>query len=216
MKALRQGDEDARLAFSYNTFSIHTQPKIGNLNEYMDSLGYDSPQEKQQLDLILADGITQFEKTWGFSSKSFIASCYIWNSEIEKTLLNYGVNYLQGMVIQFEPGQAKGKYKKKYHYLGQRNSLGQFYLVRNAFFEPNEFIDFDWVNDCLNRISFAFRWNKPAVISSHRKNYIGFIDPSNRDRNLRLLKILLTGILEKWPDVEFMTSDQLGELMSRK
>lgn len=217
MNALRRGDEDARLAFMHNIFSIHTPPKLDNLFEYMDSLGYDSLSEKEQIHQAITEGLSLFEKIWGFTSKSFIAPCYIWSSDIEKTLFKYGVNYIQGMVIQSEPELIAGrKYKKKYHYQGQKNSLGQRYLVRNAFFEPSEFLDFDWVFDCLNRISFAFRWNKPAIISSHRKNFIGFIDPSNRDRNLRLLKILLTEIVHRWHEVEFMTSDQLGDLMNSK
>jgi hypothetical protein len=214
MNALRRGDKDSRSVFMYNMFSVHTLPKPDNMNEYMDSLGYDSLSEKAQLDQVLTEGLSLFEKIWGFTSKSFIASCYIWNSDFEKTLFRYGVNYIQGMLIQSEPELIDGrKYKKKYHYQGQKNSLGQRYLVRNAFFEPNEITHFDWVCDCLNRISFAFRWNKPAIISSHRKNYIGYIDPSNRERNLRLLKILITEILHRWPEVEFMTSDQLGDLM---
>jgi hypothetical protein len=158
-----------------------------------------------------------FEKIWGFSSKSFIASCYIWNSDIEKTLYQNGVKYIQGIVYQSIPTlSSKKPYNKKYHYQGQKNSYGQRYLVRNAFFEPCELIDSDFVNDCLHRISLAFKRNKPAVIGSHRKNFIGFIDPSNRDCNLRMFKTLLTEIIHRWPDVEFMTSDKLGDLMNRE
>jgi hypothetical protein len=47
-------------------------------------------------------------------------------------------------------------------------------------------------------------------------NFIGFIDPANRDRNLPLLKKLFTEILKKCPDVEFMNSTQLGDLISRQ
>jgi hypothetical protein len=215
MKALQLGDKDTITAFMQNMFSIHTLPKRDNINEYMDSLGYDSPAEKVQLDRVITEGLSLFEKTWGFTSRSFIASCYIWHSDMEKILSDYGVKYIQGMVIQREPVlNSPPSYKKKYHYQGQGNSLGQRYLVRNAFFEPSDFTKFDWVCDCLNRISFAFRWNKPAIISSHRKNFIGFIDPSNRDRNLRLFKILINEILKRWPDTEFMTSVQLGDLMN--
>jgi hypothetical protein len=72
----------------------------------------------------------------------------------------------------------------------------------------------DWVDSCLGEINAAFRWRKPAVISSHRVNYIGAHYPDNRDRGLRELKRLLKAIVQKWPEVEFMTSAELGELMS--
>jgi len=104
-------------------------------------------------------------------------------------------------------------YKKKYHYQGERNRYGQRYLIRNVFFEPSTNPTFNWVDDCLHRIETAFRWQKPAIISSHRVNFIGFIKQQNREVNLALLHQLLQSIIKRWPDVEFMSSDQLGDLM---
>ena len=65
----------------------------------------------------------------------------------------------------------------------------------------------------MEEIRVAFKWGKPAVISSHRVNYVGSIDPSNRDNGLDKLKKLLNKVLKKWPDVEFMTSAELGDLI---
>jgi hypothetical protein len=42
------------------------------------------------------------------------------------------------------------------------------------------------------------------------------MDADYRDKNLAQLKILLFEILKKWPEVEFMTSSELGETMQRK
>lgn len=60
----------------------------------------------------------------------------------------------------------------------------------------------------------AFRWNKTAIISTHRINFIGLIDNRNREKNLKLFKILLSEIVKRWPDVEFITSEQLGDIIS--
>jgi len=38
----------------------------------------------------------------------------------------------------------------------------------------------------------------------------------NRGQNLKLFKDLLSKILQKWPDVEFMTSAQLAQLITEK
>ena len=102
----------------------------------------------------------------------------------------------------------------KRHYLGQRSKNGQRYLVRNCFFEPSENQYKSWVESCLREIDISFRWRKPAIISIHRVNFIGFINPKNRDLNLPQFEQLLYEILKKWPDVEFMTSDQLGDLIA--
>jgi hypothetical protein len=72
----------------------------------------------------------------------------------------------------------------------------------------------DWVNDCLKEIEIAFRWRKPAIISSHRVNYIGFLDPQNREKGLEQLEKLLEKMLRRWPEIEFMTSVELGDLIS--
>ena len=58
-----------------------------------------------------------------------------------------------------------------------------------------------------------FFWHKPANISSHRVNYIGFLHPENRENSLRKLEELLAKMLKKWPDIEFMTSEELGDLI---
>ncbi len=117
-------------------------------------------------------------------------------------------------MIQQIPTGTFGKYKKKVHFLGKRNSFGQRYLIRNCFFEPSLSGSADAVERCMARIAIAFRWNKPAVICSHRINYIGSLDRSNREKSLALLKELLEKIIHKWPEVEFMTSDKLGDIIA--
>jgi hypothetical protein len=69
----------------------------------------------------------------------------------------------------------------------------------------------NWIESCINDIEIAFRWKKPAIVSSHRVNYIGHLSKDNREMGLSQLTDLLGAILKKWPDVEFMSSEQLGE-----
>jgi hypothetical protein len=217
LKALQENDKAAHLAFEQNMFSVHAErgPKV--VNEYMDALDADSAEELNAKPAIVEEGLHLFKKIWGFSSKSFIAPCYIWDTSLEMLLAQHDVKYIQGMVIQLEPVLEKGyQYKRKYHYQGQRNKTGQHYLIRNAFFEPSTNPGFDWVSDCLHRIEVAFRWKKPAVISTHRLNFMGGLRPENRDDNLALFSSLLKKITQRWPGVEFMSSVQLGDLIQTK
>jgi hypothetical protein len=218
MSALQQGNKPALAAFEQNMFSLHAEAMPSNKFEFMDALDCDSPEELNQLSGVLSEGLEMFKQLWGYDSKSFIANCYVWSREIEPFLKQGGVQYIQGVVYQTEPVPVKErKYKRIYHFQGQSNSYGQRYLVRNAFFEPlHAQPGFDPVSDCLKRVNAAFYWGKPAIISSHRLNYIGFIHPENRDKNLKLLQQLIKSIITKWPDVEFMTSDQLGDIISNK
>ena len=72
------------------------------------------------------------------------------------------------------------------------------------------------MDSCLSEIEISFKWKKPAIISSHRVNYVGGLSLKNRDNGLIQLEKLLIMITKKWPDVEFMTSNELGYLIEGK
>lgn len=210
MEALKKRSPEILYAFDCNT----TFSGDGDYN-FMEVLDYNTPSDLFKMKESLAEGLDIFEDIFGYRSKSFIPPCYTWNSDVEKVLYEGGVKYIQGLVVQSIPTGSFGNYKKKYHFLGKRNALGQYFLIRNAFFEPSLNEIPDPVEECLNRIKIAFRWNKPAIISSHRINYMGELDVSNREKNLKLFDELLRKMIKRWPEVEFMTSDGLGELIER-
>ena len=113
--------------------------------------------------------------------------------------------------VHREPG-GSGVRNTKIRWLGKRNKYGQRYMTRNCFFEPST-PGKDWVDTCLHEIATAFRWRKPAIISSHRVNYIGALEESNRDHGLLKLRELLDSIIRRWPETEFVSSDQLGQMI---
>ena len=65
-------------------------------------------------------------------------------------------------------------------------------------------------------MEIAFRYNNPAIISGHRVNFSGHIEPSIREFGIGELNKLLNRIVKRWPEVEFMSSVQLGELINNK
>jgi hypothetical protein len=209
MEALRKRTPNMMFTFENET----TFSGDGDYN-FMEVLDYNTTADLDLMRESLADGLDIFESIFGYRSSSFIPPCYTWSSALEEALHIGGVRYMQGLLIQQVPTGKFGHYKRKYHFLGDRNKFGQYYLVRNCFFEPSLSSQSDEVDRCLARIAIAFRWHKPAVISSHRINYIGALDGSNRDRSLAMLKRLLNAIIRKWPDVEFLTSDKLGDLIA--
>lgn len=216
MKALRDGDEIARLCFSQRHFSLTKDASPRVTARYMDAFANANPDTLKEETIILKEAAGSFEKTYGFRSKSFIAPCYTWRKELEPVMKECGIEYLQGLAFQQIPVEDEPlKCKTKYHYFGQRNKLGQTYLVRNAFFEPYKGDAIDWTAECLKRVSIAFKCHKPAIISTHRLNFIGSLDMSYRDKNLEKFKALLISIKKNWPDVEFMSSDDLGQIIHK-
>lgn len=212
LKALQRGDKNVQRAFDLEMISISSEPSQMRFG-YMEALDYFSPEEKAEKQAVIKEGLELFCQTFGYSSRSFIASCYVWDKEIEQMLYKNGVQYIQGVAQQLIP-QIKNNahsYKKRYHYIGQKNNLSQLYLTRNTYFEPCLLPEkTDHIGYCLKRMEIAFKLKKPAIIASHRLNFIGGIHPENRVRNLKLFGDLLVKITQKWPTVEFMTSDELG------
>ena len=181
---------------------------------FMEVLDYDTPEDIADMKESIIEGLNIFERIFGYRSKSFVPPCYVWDSSIENSLNSGGVKYLQGLVVQSIPTGSFGNYKKKYHYLGEKNYLNQYFLIRNCYFEPSLTRNEDSVSSCLNRIKIAFNWHKPAIICTHRINFIGSLIERNRNDNLSLLKDLIGQIIRSWPDVEFITSDQLGDVIA--
>jgi hypothetical protein len=126
-------------------------------------------------------------------------------------LQKIGVKYLTRYKIQNYP-LGDGKFEKQFNWLGKSNNLGQIYLTRNASFEPSS-DDSDWVDSCMAEIENAFLWRKPAVISTHRVNYVSNIDADNAASGLVNLDKLLLRIIKSYPDIEFVTSAELGNLI---
>jgi hypothetical protein len=215
MNALQKEEKITRIAFDYGTFGLSPGVNSGIKGNYMGAFNSGLSQDIKEYNKLLQEGLNQFEKLFGYKSKSFIPTTYTWSPDIEPVLMSNGVKYLQGMVHQRIPLDDDTNFKyKKNNFTGYKSKVGLLYVTRNAYFEPSQNQSFDWVSDCLNRTKIAFRWRKPVIISMHRLNVIGAIDENNRTRNLKLLKELLTTIKTKWPEVEFMSSDELGDVIS--
>jgi len=217
LRLLKNGIPDYRVAFDYETFAVSSKFSEMVDNNVLAAFDYNNEVDKSFILDSIENGFDLFEKIFGFKSVSIIAPCYVWDKSIESITNTMGVRYLQTTIIQNIAGTGNNfRYKKKYNIIGRNNFFGQTYLGRNSYFEPSTDWQYDWVSKCLQKIEFAFRWGKPAVISMHRLNFIGSVFPENRKRNLEALKSLLNKAIEKWPDIEFLNSQQLGDLITNK
>lgn len=170
--------------------------------------------ENEHFNDIIRDGLEAFEKVYGYRSTHFNPPGGREHPIIHKALKENGIKYLDTPLIKHEH-QGKGKYKRVFNYTGKETELGQVYLVRNVVFEPTQSRDVDWVSFAMDQIEAAFRWNRPAIISSHRVNFCGHIDEENRTEGIQALKKLLAKIIDCWPEVEFMAANELGSLIDK-
>jgi len=216
MRALRKNNGNARVAFDYRMFDLSESNRISE-DSFMEAFNFESEAELDFQNESIIDGLRLFEQIFGYRSITFIAPCNIWSRNLNRTLISNGVKAIQGGWYQFEPNAGMDhKFKKIFHYTGQKNDLGLRFLIRNASFELSQFPNFNFIDDVLLRMKIAFRWGKPVIIGSHRLNFIGFIDQKNRERNLPIFQKLLQEIVREWPDIEFISSDNLVKEIYRK
>ena len=210
MEALQRKDETILKAFGHRMCGLTPKSNMQLGNQYMVSLRSKTPERQQSVLNRLEEGLSLFEQLWGYKSKSFVAPCYTWNKEIEHILALNGVELIQ------TSRQATLSHTGKvcFHFLGEKNNLGQVYSIRNCSFEPSIGLRTNEVSACMNEVRQAFKENRPAIISSHRINYVSGLDLSNRENNLRALDLLLKQILLEFPDVAFLSSDQMVDILS--
>jgi hypothetical protein len=210
LNALRSNDSYTHLAFNSEVYGI--APSSDSSEYYMAALDYPSDTKNNYLQECLNQGLDIFREYFKFLPLSFIPPCYICSLDVINYLDKKGVKGLQGKVFHFLPIKTKNgkrKYKKMFRVSGYHKTSNRVNLVRNVFFEPCSDQHFDFVSNALKRIETAFSWKKPAIISTHRVNYIGSIEPKNRQNSLNKLDLLLRGIIKQWPDVEFISSHDL-------
>jgi hypothetical protein len=216
MEALRLGLQETRLAFDHNMFGLSLHISTENRKSYLQAYDVHDDSGLDQIRMIISEGLLLFRSILGYPARTFIAPNYTWPIRIEKDLAAWGVKYIKGGIIQSAPVPDTHINKRVRHYTGQRNSEGQFHIERNCEFEPSLYPGRDSVNECLSQVARAFKWHKPAVITSHRVNYIGSIVESNRDRTLEQLRMLLMKLKQNWPDIVFMAAEELGDLIADK
>ena len=219
MRALQSGNKTTIFALNNHVTGIPMKGIGGeNVPSFQAAFDIDTLDDLEYQKEVISTGLDLFEQIYGFRTKFFVPTNGYFNNTLEKDLFNSGIKYIDTAKRQEEP-VGDGTYRINTRYIGDQNKYGQIYLTRNCFFEPAATgfevpANYDWINYCLKEIEIAFRWHKPATISSHRVNYIGYLHPENRENGLRQLSELLSRMLKRWPDIEFMTSSELGDLIT--
>jgi len=209
-------DSDAQLMAllknrSYTSLPVREAIKVSNLAAF----DFWEFNENDAFHDLIIDGLNRFGEVFGNRAVHFTPPVYRYHPVLNSTLKENGISMIDTALVKQEH-QGEGNYKRKFSYTGKRSAEGLLFLVRNVVFEPTEERGIDWVTYSLNQIEAAFLMKKPAIISSHRVNFSGHIDPGNREKGLGALSKLLGRITERWPEVEFMAANELGDLIKMK
>jgi hypothetical protein len=209
--AMRLEDRNTYLAFNERMWGfVPDQIKWPGLDFQAAFLLLD-PKEIEVQKKVIEEGLDLFEKILGYRAEYFVPPNGHFNNILNKSLSENGIRFR--CVGQIQPETIGfGRFRKTLNWLGKNDRNYITYINRNCSFEPSISSE-NSIDSCLKEISIAFNWHKPAIISTHRVNYIGALRPDNRDNGLRKLMGLLKRIIKLWPDVEFMSTNELGKFM---
>lgn len=213
MEELQDKNSFARKAFEHEFFFLSpeylTNPKRGR------GLSASFDVWDQNDDLLVKEiaksSLDIFSDLYGYQSKVFTPPAIFYNPNLEKTLVENGIEWLD-IGRFFKVPLVGGGERYQYNYLGRKKKSGLKILVRNAMFESNMSDNSDGVFECLRTIEQAFEARQPALISNHRASFVGGIDIKNREKGLKALDHLFSEIIARWGDVEFVSIAELDKL----
>lgn len=211
---LKKRDEQLLTALKNKSFTSIADDEYPTMSA-MAELDFWDVNENENLKPVLKEGLDLFEEVYGYRSTYFTPPVFSIHHSLFQTLKDNRIQFLDLALLRNEH-QGLNAYKKSFNYIGKKTKEDLTIMVRNVVFEPTEERGIDWVDFTMQQIETAFRWNKPAIISSHRVNFCGHIDAQNREKGLAVLKELLQKIVAKWPDAEFMSADELADYLKNK
>jgi hypothetical protein len=168
-------------------------------------------EENTSLKKIAKDGYRRFEEVYGYKPTHFMAPTARVSDSVLEQLADLGILVSDKPLVE-KNHIDQGEFEQRYHFTGKKHLKNLKLIVRNVVFEPTERTNA--VEIALAQVSAAFRLNKPAIISSHRVNFCGLIKEENRNVGLNGLKKLLKAITVKYPDVEFISSEEFVKLLT--
>lgn len=207
---LRTGSEDLRINLENDSLAaLADEPAMPGVG-FTHAFGLHDSSELPRHRDILSDGLDLFEKTWGFRSTTFAPPAMKLHPSLDEVALAGGVLALD-KPLRCTRTMGDGTSRREINHSGRQGGQNHLTIVRNVVFEPCADMGFEPITRAMQQIIAAFRWSKPAIISSHRVNFCGHLDKVNRKQGLSALKNLLDCIVERWPDVEFVGVDELAE-----
>ncbi len=157
--------------------------------------------ELDELSGIIRSGADCFAQEFGFPAQIYCPTNNIFHPRLYAAVRDAGCAAIIRHVRNVEP-DGRGGVRSVWGTRGVADA-GLQSFGRNCVFEPIQQLG---VDHALAGIASAFAWGVPAVISTHRANYVGGINPAIRDYGLHSLRMLLKEISRRWPEACFVSS----------
>lgn len=156
----------------------------------------------------VTEEITMFEKLFHQTPRVAVPNTFVWTAEVEQAWAAQGVCFVVTPGMRYTARDEQGKLVGDNVQLrnGQQGAAGIMYLVRDVYFEPARGHE---PHRAVADIRARTRLGRPALIESHRFNYLG----PQAEASFASLQALLCLALEQLPGLRFMSTQALGEAL---
>ncbi len=155
-----------------------------------------------------AEEAARFAEVFAVPPEVYVPATFVWNDDVEAALGATGIKALVTPGRRHVGRAADGTLVSdgRRYRNGERLPAGPIALVRDIYFEPAYGHSAD---TALARILDHARRGRPALVETHRCNFIG--GEARRAASLAALAHLLDGIAATLPDVCFVSSATLAQ-----
>lgn len=208
LTGLRRGDKKLRDFFNDQMFT-HSN-KYDNRSEYALKTNPSQSMSTAMQEKLISEGKTIFHEAFGYHPHTTIAPAYLWDENTEVALYNQGIKYIQGVTHH----RARSFRKYHFHLLGEKHN-NVMYLIRLIHLEYQGGKNPQWdYKQAYEKIVSAWKHGLPAIVSTHRVNYVGGIDPSMHISGINQLNRLLTEIEKNFgTKVTYMSDFEVAQLL---
>ena len=154
-----------------------------------------------------------FEASFGNRPKVAVPPTFIWNDEVEAAWAEAGVQFVVTPGRRYHARDANGEVIPKGPPIvnGDEGAAGITYLVRDDYFEPARGHQ---AERGLTALAFKTRLGRPTLLETHRANFLG--DAKVADAAISELDHLLALAIRAFPDLRFLSAEELGLSLRRK
>jgi len=207
LKKLQVGNKSLIRAFDLG----YCFPRVSDINPvasgFRAQFYFDNPAQKPFLIDSISHGVELFKEAFGYTPVAFVPGNGVFHPDFETELISAGIRFMSVNHIMPVP-DGKGGITIKRNYVTKKKNNGLTHYLRNCAFEPSG-PNYKGIGLTLKQIESAFFWNKPAIISTHRVNFVGGMNEDNRTHGLNELNLLLKEVMKRWPDVLFLSTREL-------
>jgi hypothetical protein len=204
LSALRGGAADARRAFEQQSPVCEAVASSGE---------FDSSEPREVRRRNLEEAVRRFTALFGRAPDSFCPPDYRWDSEVEDDAARLGVHVLQGRAERPAPPLTRLTHLfARYRFPDFDGE--KFYMPPRISFEPGaeEKVGKLGLAVVHRRVHNAWRRGHPALVSTHRANYVQ-LDASRSIAGLHWLRELLARLCRE--GAVFMTDAEVHSLLVR-